>query len=107
MRIDHYLKDADQWWSHNPVWCRFVCTICVVEIGVDESIAVLTIAEQYQDPMPGALFMFAMKIIVDAFNASCCSHYIVVSIATSFKNMTQTVLYEKIQDKKKACSLNT
>ena len=44
MRI-HYLKDADQWRSHNPVWCRFVCTICVVEIGVDESIAVLTIAE--------------------------------------------------------------
>ena len=30
MRIDHYLKDADQWRSHNPVWCRFVCTICVV-----------------------------------------------------------------------------
>ena len=45
MRTDHYLKDADQWQSHNPVWCRFVCTICVVEIGVDESIAVLTIAE--------------------------------------------------------------
>ena len=45
MRIDHYLKDADQWRSHSPVWCRFVCTICVVEIGVDESIAVLTIAE--------------------------------------------------------------
>ena len=40
MCIDHYLKDADQWWSHNPVWCRFVCTICV-----DGSIAVLTIAE--------------------------------------------------------------
>ena len=32
--------DADQWRSHSPVWCRFVCTICVVEIGVDESIAV-------------------------------------------------------------------
>ena len=45
MHIDHYLKDADQWQSHNPVWCRFVYTICVVEIGVDKSIAVLTIAE--------------------------------------------------------------
>ena len=45
MRIDHYLKDADQWQSHNLVWCWFVCTICVVEIDVDESIAVLTIAE--------------------------------------------------------------
>ena len=45
MHIDHYLKDADQWQSHNQVWCRFVCTICVVEIGVDESIAVLTITE--------------------------------------------------------------
>ena len=45
MHIDHYLKDADQWRSHNPVWCRFACTICVVEIGVDGSIVVLTIAE--------------------------------------------------------------
>ena len=45
MRIDHYLKDADQWQSHNLVWCWFVCTICVVEIDVDESIAVLTIVE--------------------------------------------------------------
>ena len=45
MHIDHYLKDADQWQSHNPVWCRFVCTICVVEIGVDRSIAILNIAE--------------------------------------------------------------
>ena len=45
MRIDHFLKDADQWQSHSPVWCRFVCTICVVEIVMDESIAVLTIAE--------------------------------------------------------------
>ena len=25
----------NQWQSHNPVWCRFVCTICVVKIGVD------------------------------------------------------------------------
>ena len=45
MHINHYLKDADQWQSHNPVWCRFVCTICVVEIGVDRSIVVSTIAE--------------------------------------------------------------
>ena len=45
MHIDHYLNDADQWQSHNPVWCRFICTICVVEIGVNESIAVLNIAE--------------------------------------------------------------
>ena len=45
MHIDHYLKDADQWQSHNSVWCNFVCTICVVEIGVDGSIAVLIIAE--------------------------------------------------------------
>ena len=39
MHIDHYLTDADQWQSHDPVWCRFVATICVVEIGADESIA--------------------------------------------------------------------
>ena len=45
MHIDHYLKDADQWQSHNPIWCCFVCMICVVEIDVDISIAVLTIAE--------------------------------------------------------------
>ena len=45
MYVDHYVKDADQWQSHNPVGCRFVCTICVVEIGVDGSIAVLIIAE--------------------------------------------------------------
>ena len=31
MHIDHYLKDSDQCQSHNPVWCRFVCAICVVE----------------------------------------------------------------------------
>ena len=35
MHIDHFLKDVDQWQSHNPVWCLFICTICVVEIGVD------------------------------------------------------------------------
>ena len=45
MHIDHYLKDADQWQSHNPVWCRFVCTIYVVEIGVDGPIVVFAIAE--------------------------------------------------------------
>ena len=45
MHIDHCLKDADQWQSYNPVWRRFVCTICVVEIGMDGSIAALTIAE--------------------------------------------------------------
>ena len=36
--IDNFLKDIDQWQSHDPVWCGFVCTICVVEIGVDGSI---------------------------------------------------------------------
>ena len=46
MHIVHFLKDADPWQSHNPVWCRFVCTICVVEIGMDGSIVVSTIAEQ-------------------------------------------------------------
>ena len=45
MHINYFLKDVDQWQSHNPIWCRFVCTICVVEIGVDESIVGLTIAE--------------------------------------------------------------
>ena len=45
MHIDHFLKDADQWQSHSPVCRRFICTICVVEIGVDGSIVVLTIAE--------------------------------------------------------------
>ena len=43
--IDRFLKDVVQWQSHNPVWCCFVCMICVVEIGVDGSIVVLTIAE--------------------------------------------------------------
>ena len=45
MHIDHYLNDVDQWQIDNPVWCRFVCTLCEVEIGVDGSIVVLTIAE--------------------------------------------------------------
>ena len=45
MHIDHFLKDVDQWQSHNLVWCRFVCTICAIEISVDGSIVVLAIAE--------------------------------------------------------------
>ena len=45
MYIDHFLKDVDQWQSHNPIWCLFVCTICVFEIGVEGSIVVLIIAE--------------------------------------------------------------
>ena len=32
------LKDADQWQSNHPVWRRFVCTICAVEIGMDGSV---------------------------------------------------------------------
>ena len=46
MHTVHYLKDADQCQSHNLVWYRFVCTICVVEIGVDGSIVVSATAEQ-------------------------------------------------------------
>ena len=45
MHTDHFLKDIDQWQSHNSVWRRFICTICVVEIGVDGSVVVLTIAK--------------------------------------------------------------
>ena len=45
MHIDHFLKDVDQWQSNNPVWCLFVCTICVVEISVNGSFVVFTIAE--------------------------------------------------------------
>ena len=45
MHTGHYLKDADQWQNDSSIWCRFVCTIIVVEIGVDQSIVVLTIAE--------------------------------------------------------------
>ena len=45
IRIDHFLKVVDQWQSHSPVWCCFVCMICAVEIGVDWSIAVFTMAE--------------------------------------------------------------
>ena len=45
MHIVHFLKDADQWQSDSPVCSRFVSTIWVVEIGVDGSIVVLTIAD--------------------------------------------------------------
>ena len=45
MDIDHFLKDVVQYQSHRLVWPRFVCTICVVKIDVDESIVVLTIAK--------------------------------------------------------------
>ena len=45
MQIDHFLEDVDHWQKHNPVWGRFVSTICVVKIGVDGSIVVLTIAK--------------------------------------------------------------
>ena len=47
MQTVHFLnlKDADQRLSHTLAWCHFVCTICMVEIGVDESIVVLIISE--------------------------------------------------------------
>ena len=45
IHVDHFLKDVDQWQSHNPVWCCFVSLVCVVEIGMDGSIVVLSIAE--------------------------------------------------------------
>ena len=44
MHIVLFLKDADQWQSHSSVCCCLVCIVCVVEISVDKSIAVLTIA---------------------------------------------------------------
>ena len=43
IHIVHFVKDVDQCQSHNPFWCRFVYTICVVEIGVDGSIVVFMI----------------------------------------------------------------
>ena len=60
MHIVHFLKDADQWQSHSSVLCCFVCTICVVEIGVDGSINVLTIAKHvaWCDPV---VEMFALR----------------------------------------------
>ena len=42
----HFLKDADQWQTDSPVRCHFVCTVCMVEIGMDGSIVVLTISER-------------------------------------------------------------
>ena len=44
MLITHFLKDADQWQNPSPVWCCFLCMICVVEIGMDWSIVAITIA---------------------------------------------------------------
>ena len=61
MHIDHFLKDVDQWQSHNPVCCCFVCTICEVDIGVDESIFVLTIAEHIARCDSVAVEMFALR----------------------------------------------
>ena len=76
MHIDHYLKDADQWRSHNPVWCRFVCTNCVVEIGVDESIAVLTIAEHVAWCDPVVVEPFTLRWDV-SYSNSYWDHYLV------------------------------
>ena len=45
MHIVYFLEDADQWQSHSLVWRRFICTICMIEVGVHWSIVVLTIAE--------------------------------------------------------------
>ena len=61
VHIDLFLKDANQLQSHNQVWCRFVCTICVVEIGVNESIVVLTIAEHVAWCNPVAVEMFVLR----------------------------------------------
>ena len=69
MHIVHFLKDTDQWQSHNPVWCRFVCTICIVEIGVDEPIVVLTIAEHLAWCDPVVVEMFALRI--DHHSGTC------------------------------------
>ena len=55
------MKDVDQWQSHDPVWCRFVCTICVVEIGVDGSIVVLAIADHVAWCDPVVVEMFALR----------------------------------------------
>ena len=45
MHIVHFLKETEQWQSHRLIWCHFVCMICVVDISVDGSIVVLTIAK--------------------------------------------------------------
>ena len=60
MHIDHFLKDAGQWQSHNSFWCRFVCTICVVEISVDWLIVVLAISEHVARCNPVVAEMFAL-----------------------------------------------
>ena len=45
MHIDHFLNDVDQWQSHNLVCVFSFARPVWFEIGVDGSIAVLTIAE--------------------------------------------------------------
>ena len=50
MRIDHYLKDADQWRSHNPVWCRLVFYFMI----------------KSQKSQAGSVFYFMIKLSVDA-----------------------------------------
>ena len=60
MHIDHFLKDVDQWQSHN-LWYCFVCMICVVEIGVIELIVVLAIAEHVARCDPVTVEMFALR----------------------------------------------
>ena len=55
--------------DRNPVWCRFVCTICVVEIGVDGSIAVLTIAEHVALCDPVVVEMFTLR--TDYYSGTC------------------------------------
>ena len=61
MLINHFLKDADRCQSHRPVWCRFVCTICEIEIGMDRSIVVLTIAEHDALCDPVVVEMFTLR----------------------------------------------
>ena len=63
MYINHYLKNADQWQSYSPVWCHFICTICVVEIGMDGSIVVLTIAEHIAQTNPATSLVVIVVII--------------------------------------------
>ena len=31
MHIDHFLKDVDQWQSHNPVWCLFSLLLLITQ----------------------------------------------------------------------------
>ena len=71
MHIDHFLEDADQWQSHNLVWCCFVCTICVVEIGMDGSIVVLAIEEHVARGDPVAIEMFAL---CTDYHSGTCIH---------------------------------